>query len=114
MDNMGLTFKKPPLLEIIAEVRWQPMQMIDPVAGVPMPVMPHVSAPYDAMFMKFAAKMGANGYETVERVVPYGAPMMPHAPVVRLRPKLGSAEGTVYQLGPNMFSANVTPPSYTS
>jgi len=110
---MGLTFKHPPLLEIIAEVRWQPAQMLDPAAGVAMPVMPQLAAPYEGAFLKFTAKMGAEGYESVERLVPYNAPMLPHAPVLRLRPKRGSKESTLYQIGPNMFSANATRP-YTS
>lgn len=107
---MGLTFKKPPLLEIIAEVRWQPAHMLDPAAGVAMPIMPQLSAPYEATFLKFTAKMGAEGYESVERLVPYSTPMLPHAPAVRLRPKHGMSESTLYQIGPNMFSANATPP----
>lgn len=104
---MALTFENPPLLEIIAELRWAA-----PLAaqGIPLPVMPEQGAPYDGAFMSFAAKVGALGYERVERLVPYGFPLMPHEPTVRLRPKAGVQDSTLFQIGPNMFSANATPP----
>ncbi|OYW37650.1 MAG: hypothetical protein B7Z35_09400 [Hydrogenophilales bacterium 12-61-10] len=105
---MGETFKNPPLLEIIAELRWAAPSMPSP--PIPMPVVPQASGPFDEAFMRFAAKVGALGYERVERLVPYGFPMMPYDPVVRLRPKTGVEDSTLYQIGAYMFSANAIPP----
>ena len=106
---MGLTFTNSPLLEIIAELRWAPAQAIEP-GGPPMPVMPQASSPYEELFMRFGAKISALGYEGVERLVSNNFPMMPYEPVYRFRSKSGGPDSTLYQIGPNIFSANAIPP----
>lgn len=108
---MGMIFEKPPLLEIIAELRWAAVASGGAaVQGHPLPVMPDRIAPFDQAFMQFTAKLGALGYERVERLVPYGFPLLPYEPALRLRPKPGVEDATLIQIGPNLFTANAVPP----
>jgi uncharacterized protein (TIGR04255 family) len=107
---MTITFKAPPLAEIVAELRWKPAEMLNAAAGFPMPVLPNVAAPYEEAFMRFIAKVGPEGFETFERLIPPGALLIPYQPAVRIKPKIGTPGTTIYQLGPNVFTANALPP----
>lgn len=102
---MTTVFGNPPLIEMIAELRWSGRtQHGHPV----MP--PDAIGPTEQMFLQWTARMGALDYEHVERLVPPGFPLLFDAPALRVKKKTGLAQNTLFQLGPQLFTANATPP----
>jgi uncharacterized protein (TIGR04255 family) len=102
---MTTVFRNPPLIEMIAELRWSGQgQSTIPV------IMPGANGPVEAMFVQWTARMGALGYEHVERLVPVGFPLPLDAPTLRVKQKTGMPQNTLFQLGPQLFTANATPP----
>jgi uncharacterized protein (TIGR04255 family) len=106
-----IVFKQPPLVEIIADVRWDipgvpgvPEQLM----GAPLPV-PDASA-HEIHFMNFASKAGAKGFGLVERVIPPGFPLFAHQAAFRYRNTTGVSGAPLFQLGPGIFSINIVPP----
>lgn len=105
-----MKFANPPLVELIAELRWA-------MAAAPIPVQNAFGAMQlasinanEEFFMRFGAKVSVDGFDSFERVVPSGFPTFPYQPVYRYRygaPDKGTA---LYQLGAGLFSANITPP----
>ncbi|MEW6368775.1 MAG: TIGR04255 family protein [Acidobacteriota bacterium] len=110
-----MLFARPPLIELIAELRWGAPSMIVPVPAEGLPVgtaipATTVSARDEEMFMRFGAKAASEGYSRFERIMPPGFPLLPSQPVYRFR-KAEPASGTsLFQLGPSIFSANTAPP----
>src|SRR5437868_4412920 len=103
----GTTFESPPLIEIVAELRW----------GLPeigLPNEPQVlqnlsfgvgpSTRLEELFMRFGAKAAAHGYTTFERIVPPGFPLLPFQPVYRYRKASEDQATTLYQLGAGVFT----------
>ena|SRR5271165_875131 len=116
---MAISFENPPLVELIAELRWG-IPSILPASQqsvgfvLPIPTVP--SSRLEEFFMRFGSRIAADGFGRFERVVPPGFPLLPFQPVYRFR-KVGEEAGTtLYQLGSGLFSANITPPyqSWTS
>ncbi len=102
---MTTVFRNPPLIEMIAELRWSGQwQSTIPV------IMPGANGYAEAMFLQWTARMGALGYEHVERLVPVGFPLPLDAPTLRVKQKTGMPQNTLFQLGPQLFTANATPP----
>lgn len=112
-------FDNPPLLEIIAELRWDlPSAVQHP--GVPTPVLPPLAQSLESDIEGFSAHIATLGFENVERMVPHGFPWMTGGPVFRYTHSskgLGNQEAlkssTIFQIGPGVFTANAVPP-YTS
>lgn len=105
-------FKHPPLVELIAELRWGSGGGVLPSAqsqGV-RPILLALSGQHEEFFMRFGSKAGALGYDLVERVMPQGFSAMPFQIVYRFRKKLQEQGTTLYQVGAGVFSANSTPP----
>lgn len=102
---MTTIFRNPPLIEMIAELRWPTQGQ----SAVPV-VLPGANGSAEAMFLQWIARMGGLGYEHVERLAPAGFPLPLDAPVLRVKPKTGLPQNTLFQLGPQLFTANATPP----
>ncbi|WP_440780179.1 TIGR04255 family protein [Pseudomonas syringae] len=112
-------FDNPPLLEIIAELRWDLPSVVQH-SGVPTPVLPPLAQSLESDIEGFAAQIATLGFENVERMVPQGFPWMTGGPVFRYTHNSngqGSREelksSTIFQIGPGVFTANAVPP-YTS
>jgi uncharacterized protein (TIGR04255 family) len=110
---MVKSFEMPPLVELIAELRWIPggvkVAANDP-NGLEIQPSVFLNPRADELYMQFAGIIGAHGYTQIERLVPAGFPSMPFTPIYRYR-EGGSPQGpTLYQLGLGIFSANTTPP----
>ncbi|WP_145912213.1 hypothetical protein, partial [Alloalcanivorax xenomutans] len=77
-------FAKPPLLELVAEIRWQ---LPRPFSGhdMPMPMIPQMLKVYEDGFSHFSKSMAEIGFRNSERLVPQGFPSMPYEPVLRYR-----------------------------
>lgn len=108
---MTATFKTPPLVELIAEIRWTLLQLttqgVQLPPNMPLPVAQNAVTDHEALFLNYAAHVSAHGYKRVERIVPIGFPMMSYQPVCRYRPE---SPGTLYQLGAGVFTANAIQP----
>lgn len=105
-----MKFANPPLVELIAELRWALPAVPVPQQGVMVPVQVATMNAHEEFFMRFAAKVSKDGFDSFERVVPSGFPTFPYQPVYRYRygaPDMGTA---LYQLGAGLYSANITPP----
>jgi uncharacterized protein (TIGR04255 family) len=104
-------YKHPPLAELVAELRWGSGNIM-PTAQQS-PVLLVAAGQYEEFFMRFGSKVGAHGYERVERIVPPGFPTMPFQAIYRFRQKQQTKGTTLYQVGPGMFSVNITPPYHS-
>jgi uncharacterized protein (TIGR04255 family) len=107
-------FRNPPLIELVAELRWGSGGIGGVVAT---PTNPQtgglVLVPigrYEEFFMRFGQKAGAHGYDLVERILPPGFPASPFQTVYRFRRKSQEEGTTLYQVGAGVFTANITPP----
>jgi uncharacterized protein (TIGR04255 family) len=114
---MNERFDAPPLVEIIAELRWDVgTPKLPNGAPVPMPILPPMAQPYEACFTNFGAAMGGLGFHNSERVVPSGFPWMAQQPVMRYRYNAAPGsescleESSLFQLGAGIFTANAIPP----
>jgi uncharacterized protein (TIGR04255 family) len=103
-------FRYPPLVELIAELRWgSPLP-----AARPPNLMMLATGTHEEFFMRFGSRVVALGYEQVERLVPPGFPALPFQAIYRFRKKAAPEQGTtVYQVGTGVFSANITPPYHS-
>jgi uncharacterized protein (TIGR04255 family) len=109
---MPITLKNSPIVELIAEIRWDINS--HPVAGAPsgtsMGIVPN-PAELEAFFMRFIGPAHQAGYPQIERLVPSGFPLFAYQPVFRFRPQDG--KGLLLQVGPGILTVNATPPYKT-
>jgi uncharacterized protein (TIGR04255 family) len=105
----GMIFSNPPLVELVAELRWVPG-----VSGASVPPSGPINiqfpiASMEESFEKFRQSVATKGFAVSERLVPPGFPTLPFSVAQRFR-KPSSAENYVYQIGMGVFSANALPP----
>lgn len=111
---MTITFKKPPLAEIVAELRWDSGANPSPngESNTSAPVRDLTSLLFakgsDELFMSLGGKIHSAGFTRSERVVPAGFP--PIAGQVVWRYRKGDNSPELLQVGNGVFSANCTPP----
>ena len=107
-----MQFGKPPIIELIAELRWGAPAIVLPPGGTGSMSLAPITAStrHEELFMRFGAKVASEGYGRFERVVPAGFPLMSFQPVYRYRKSTPEEGTTLYQLGVGLFSANITPP----
>ena len=106
--NTGMQFANPPIVELVAELRWVP--------GISGPTNPDgsVSLQFPLAFVEqsletFRTSITQQGFNISERLIPGGFPTLPFAVVQRFR-KSSEQENYAYQLGWGIFSANALPP----
>ncbi|MDN7604923.1 TIGR04255 family protein [Burkholderia gladioli] len=121
---MTIVFKKPPLVELIAELRWgAPTFGLTPggmgafafPAEVGEQGQPQLQFAYatlfDSFFMRFAVEAHKMGFTIQERVIPPNAILMPYQTVWRW--KKPDVPGLLLQLGSGVFTVNGGPPAYS-
>jgi uncharacterized protein (TIGR04255 family) len=97
-------FKHPPLIELVAEVRWG--EMTPPGGRIVLATSQH-----EEFFMRFGSKVGTLGYDRFDRLIPPGFAALPFQAIYRFRKEEHKERGsTIYQVGTGVFSANITPP----
>lgn len=112
----SMTFEKPPLIELIAELRWgDPTVILPPNAGANDFVATQAgsltfSKNSEELFKRFGTQILNDGYSNSERLIPNGFPLMPYQPVFRYRNQSSGKESSLYQIGSGIFTANITPP----
>lgn len=114
---MNERFDAPPLVEIIAELRWDiGSPRLPNGMAVPIPILPQAAQTYEASFTRFAQALGELGFHNSERIVPPGFPWMVHEPVMRYRFSGEVTEAdelkasSLFQVGAGIFTANAVPP----
>jgi uncharacterized protein (TIGR04255 family) len=107
---MNTSFDNPPLVEIVAEVRWNPAGMDVPSQNPGQPQIIVGDSQLDEFYMGFGGAIYQDGFQSVERLVPHGFPAIGHQPVCRFRTKPDDGRPYLYQVGPGLFTANATPP----
>lgn len=104
------------MIELLTELRWlppglaMPGQLTPQMIQFPTALFANLSKSAENFYAKFGNILGAEGFTHSERLVPHGFPPMPFAPVYRYS-QSGTRPGEpVFQLGPGVFSAHITPP----
>nr|WP_175799555.1 TIGR04255 family protein [Burkholderia anthina] len=115
-----MTFAKPPLVELMAEVRWGiptiPLGQSGGTSAFPIPIVPGqpvqftASGAYDSFFAEFAKRVRELGFTIQERTVPANMVVPPFKAVWRWQNP--DAPGTMLQLGAGVFTINGAPPTY--
>jgi len=96
------SFENAPLLEIVAELRWIPSDIIAPKAGE-LAIATSPPPSLDKLFNMFVGEVYQSEYRQIERLVPAGFPILLHQPAFRFRHPQHAA---LFQLGLGLFSAN--------
>ncbi len=113
-----MKFKKTPLIELVADFRWNPIGSSAPFVAVQQNVGQLVPQPLadparnESFFSSFADGISKQGYVKAERLVPIGWPFPGQFPVMRFRhpQNEGPDLSTLYQVGAGLFSAHALPP----
>jgi uncharacterized protein (TIGR04255 family) len=114
-----MIFSNPPLVELIAELRWIPGAESPSIPVPPgtnqllqgIAIQFPLRSPYqEESFSRFSNKVAEKGFGISERLVPVGFPLLPFTVVYRFRKPPAAGENYLYQIGPGLFSANALPP----
>jgi uncharacterized protein (TIGR04255 family) len=115
---MNERFDNPPLVELVAELRWKDLSVppglpIGFPAGFPFP---GNQLAFDQQLPQMTRAMTGLGFGQSERLMPAGFPVPAEAPIVRYRYS-GSPDGssgqlpsTLFQIGQGIFTANAVKP----
>lgn len=109
---MNETFQNAPLVEIVAELRWQiPQMAAADQAGNPIQL-PIVLADnvMTALFHRTTSAVGKHGFDLLEQLVPLGSSMPVLLPQMMYRYRRTDEVPVLAQVGPGMFSINALPP----
>lgn len=106
-------FESPPLVELIAEIRW----VVDAGSSPHAPFFHNSGAhPYEEFFTRLLPQLADRGYGASERMVPVGFPLIHQHPVIRYQ-KGGAAASTqdksasaLFQAGVGIFTVNAVQP----
>ncbi|WP_185597938.1 TIGR04255 family protein [Burkholderia cepacia] len=115
---MSTSRENAPLVELVAELRWESAIAIKPpvIGGAgPAFVATNTSA-LDGFFMRFGGAASNLSYTESERLIPVGFPILAHQAVYRFKHNESGETRSLYQIGSGLFSANAIPPykSWTS
>lgn len=108
---MSLSFAKAPLIEIIAELRWIPLEISTPNQMLPA----QLSVPFlgdtrqENFLMRVSQKLGNLGFSEPERLVPPGFVTLLYQPIYRFK-RVPDPSPVLYQVGLGIFSAHGLPP----
>src|SRR5579864_744682 len=107
---MPIRFRKPPLVELIAELHWGNPVTPTMMAPGTFSAIGTVSTRAEEFFVRFGDRVAGDGYSRAERIVPAGFPMFPFQAACRYRRATPHDGTALYQVGVGVFSANITPP----
>ncbi len=111
---MATTFGNAPLVELIAELKWDDVshpQLSLQGGNSQSQFFAHGSLNHSSdFFMRFGGLAHVAKFSRMERLIPEGFPIFAGQPVLRFRPTENSNNSVLYQVGPGIFSANAMPP----
>ena len=100
------SFERAPVIEIVAELRWLPPNVLQPQQGQ---IQISFGAPdSDAFLLNFSRRPEIATFTHAEKLVPSGFPLPLHQVVWRFRNPIDA--GALLQVGPGIFSANALQP----
>jgi len=108
-----MTTRIAPIVELIAELRWQPDALTTAPSPGPFmqPMLANPGGAFEEFFMRFGVAAAAAGHGDVERLVPPGFPLLPHQAVYRFKSKNEAGLATsIFQIGPGLLTINAIPP----
>ena len=109
---MNETFQNAPLVEIVAELRWQiPQLAAADQAGNPIQL-PITLADNEmtAFFHRVSGAVGKHGFDRLEQLIPPNPSMPVLLPQMVYRYRRTDEVPVLAQIGPGMFSVNALPP----
>ena len=112
---MNETFQNAPLVEIVAELRWQiPQLAAADQAGNPiqLPIALADNA-MTALFHRTTSAVGKHGFDRLEQLFPPSSSMPVLLPQMMYRYRRTDEVPVLAQIGPGMFSVNALPPYKT-
>jgi uncharacterized protein (TIGR04255 family) len=113
-NSAGGSFRDAPLVEVVADVRWNA-----PVVSIPLPQrqgpipLPQLLLPtteLEQFVFQFAAAIYNKGFQQAERLVPPGIPLPAGQPVMRFKRAASSSDTVLYQIGQGMFATHAIAP----
>lgn len=110
---MAITFKNAPLVELIAELRWQPQFSTATDQGGNQLLLPQSllnPSEGETFFQRFFAAVYQHGFKQMERLAPQGVPLPHDRMVCRYRHENQNEAPVLTQIGPSIFSVNALPP----
>ena len=110
---MNESFQNAPLVEIVAELRWQiPQLAAADQAGntIQLPIVLADNNAMTALFHRTTAAVGKQGFDRLEQLVPPGSPVPVLLPQMMYRYRRTDEVPVLAQIGPGMFSVNALPP----
>lgn len=107
---MALKFSKPPLVELIAELRWSsfPGEAEKPIPLNTIQFGIGDDAADEQLYMRFGAEVHQHGFRLAERLLPPGFPSPPGQVIWRYKSE--TQKSHLLQLGRGVFSANAVRP----
>jgi uncharacterized protein (TIGR04255 family) len=112
---MAVTFRKAPLIELIAELRWIPQgsSTIEPAMQQgTLPVF-FGGTKQEEFYMRVGGALFKSGFNRSERLSPAGMPFALHQPVYRFRSEMDDRRSVLYQVGYGIFSIHAIPPYHS-
>jgi len=106
---MSIVYKKAPLVELIAELRWLPAGAAPQQAGT-VQVMFTNDVKVEEFFMRLGGELYQSGFQRSERLVPPGFPIIFGQPAIRFRSDDAVKKSVLYQAGSSIFSVHAIPP----
>ncbi len=108
---MNAARENTPLVELIVELKWLPPNApATQVQNAPILISSSQPSKVDEFFMQFGSRIHSVGYTEVERLGMSGFPLIMHQPVFRFKQKKDANDGSLFQVGPGLFTANAIPP----
>lgn len=107
---MSRTFKKPPLVELTAELRWGGSRPHGPHWGGMSQEEAKAHFDSEELFNRFAVTVAGGGFTRVERLLPPGVVANPAQAVYRYKSLDEEAKSVVFQLGSGVLTVNASPP----
>lgn len=108
--NTPMIFANPPLIELVAELRWVPGASgpVNPQTGIATIQLPFGFG--EESLENFRRLVAQKGFSVSERLAPIGFPLVPFTVAQRFRKPSSDNENYLYQIGLGVFSANALPP----
>jgi uncharacterized protein (TIGR04255 family) len=104
-----MKFEKPPLIELIAEFRWFPINVLGEEITQPTAFV-QASPNAETLYEDFRLALAANGYKLSERLIPQSFPHPIYQPVFKYSSDDKTSSHVVYQAGPGILSVHALPP----
>ncbi|MFV9651957.1 TIGR04255 family protein [Pseudomonas citrulli] len=109
-ENMAITFRNAPLIEVIAEIKWGIGSLPPEVLASMSPMgFQTESGDSEAFYSRVSEEVAVRGITRAERLMPPGFPVFPGQVVYRYK-SASKLSANLMQVGPGVFTVNALPP----